>query len=331
MHANKPTSTWIEKFFDLLFPPDWSSLRINDAYALKAKFIPKFLYKYRPVRPYTIENLEDNTIWLSSPMKFNDPYDSAMTADIERVIKRNFVKQLTPNLTEKYKIPKDVLENALKSLEPLSVLLDWLATTGQSVINPQNVNALKKTLSAGMQIQCDMLREKVFLMHFENAQICSLTTNPDSLLMWGHYADQHKGFCIEYKTDGVDPIHDLRLRLLYPVRYSNELTDSSFIFEQTSGVVMNNLAPQRALLNKSSEWAYEKEWRVVISGILKADMAWKFLYPSAIYLGAKISIEHEKQLVQIADAKGISVLKMGLSMRRYELMSRPIVTARVEF
>ena len=33
-----------------------------------------------------------------------------------------------------------------------------------------------------------------------NNRILSLTSNNEEILLWSHYADEHKGICLEYKT-----------------------------------------------------------------------------------------------------------------------------------
>lgn len=86
--------------------------------------------------------------------------------------------------------------------------------------------------------------------------VLSLTEDPGSLLMWGHYAANHSGFIIGFASDqdilaGVSP-H----RQLARVRYSSE-RPSREVFEQ--------LTREELLLTKSREWNYESEWRIIDS------------------------------------------------------------------
>lgn len=71
-------------------------------------------------------------------------------------------------------------------------------------------------------------------------------------LMWSHYADSHKGICIEYdfryaKQDVVNH--------LYPVQYS----DHQFTFKNPAGLDVHPFL----LLRKSKDWRYEKEFRLI--------------------------------------------------------------------
>src|SRR5208282_855772 len=56
------------------------------------------------------------------------------------------------------------------------------------------------------------------------AKLCSFSAVNNSLLMWSHYADHHKGFCLEYDLEALKPDHPFRHNL-YPVVYSEQLYD----------------------------------------------------------------------------------------------------------
>ena len=71
-------------------------------------------------------------------------------------------------------------------------------------------------------------------------------------LMWSHYADEHRGICIEYNFNCA-PAEVTRH--LYPVQYS----DKRFTFQNPY-----RLKPhQFLLLRKSTDWKYEKEFRLI--------------------------------------------------------------------
>jgi len=50
---------------------------------LKFDNLPSLLFKYFEVNNYSISNLEQDTIWLSDPRNFNDPYDYSFTIKYE--------------------------------------------------------------------------------------------------------------------------------------------------------------------------------------------------------------------------------------------------------
>jgi len=83
---------------------------------------------------------------------------------------------------------------------------------------------------------------------------CCFAERRDSLLMWTHYADSHKGVCLQFKYDS-DPKKLPAGCFFKKIRYSTHRPkpDASRIseFEET------------LLLTKSIDWMYEEEWRVV--------------------------------------------------------------------
>lgn len=71
-------------------------------------------------------------------------------------------------------------------------------------------------------------------------------------LMWSHYADEHRGICIEYNFNYAPAEVTQHL---YPVQYSNK----RFTFQNP-----DSLKPHPfLLLQKSKDWKYEKEFRLI--------------------------------------------------------------------
>lgn len=87
--------------------------------------------------------------------------------------------------------------------------------------------------------------------HQRTLRVCSLTEHYRSHLLWSHYAGGHSGVAIEIRLpDDRDPA----LR----VRYANE----SPLLDRGAELHTENMA--KALLGwKHSEWAYERELRIV--------------------------------------------------------------------
>ena len=108
-----------------------------------------------------------------------------------------------------------------------------------------------------------VLREQV-VRHAEEAAregkgrgIVSLCTDPLNKLMWTHYADNHCGFCLEYRRDGCQILAG---ELCQPVLYRDRYPTL-----RASDVL--SLRPKQTFLDllrtKSTDWEYEREWRVV--------------------------------------------------------------------
>lgn len=105
---------------------------------------------------------------------------------------------------------------------------------------------------------------------------CFSETN-DSILMWSHYANDHKGICVGYN------LHELISRFnCYPVIYSNRV----YVFDNNDS--MNSM--QSGALIKAEKWKYEQEWRVFeIDRKSKGKNGKRidFITPCTIYLGCQ--------------------------------------------
>lgn len=133
--------------------------------------------------------------------------------------------------------------------------------------------------------------------------ICCFMENDESNLMWSHYADYHKGFCIEY-----DLSNDCFCDFLYPVYYTKDVME-----------LPKNYA--KVCITKSEEWNYELEWRMIYlgqSGLQDAPPI------KSICLGARFDEQGElsKQLLQIVAERNIPIYKMVISKTSYSLIKK---------
>ncbi|WP_198160210.1 DUF2971 domain-containing protein [Photobacterium sp. J15] len=82
--------------------------------------------------------------------------------------------------------------------------------------------------------------------------IFSLSSESLNVLMWAHYANNHRGFCLEF-----DSSNDFFGRA-WQVKYVNKINCLD-ILELSEGDAFN------ALLTKTDEWSYESEFRVLVN------------------------------------------------------------------
>ncbi|OTG80798.1 hypothetical protein B9T31_15985 [Acinetobacter sp. ANC 4558] len=100
----------------------------------------------------------------------------------------------------------------------------------------------------------------------EETLITCFNSNPLSILMWSHYANQHTGFMIEFKI----PLNE-SIFLPLPIRYTNEYPDIKLSFSEFQDILHNSEENKDLIyktatsifFQKSKEWAYEKEFRLI--------------------------------------------------------------------
>ena len=138
--------------------------------------------------------------------------------------------------------------------------------------------------------------------------VLSLTEMSNDMLMWAHYANSHKGYCLELDAT-VPP-----LSLAYRVSYADERPIFR-IFDQNRLDII-----QRALLHKAKFWENEREWRVVTTAKTR-----QLIFPAkalkSIIFGASMEDEDELALRSIAAERQIPVTfkRAKLDDRNYEL------------
>lgn len=321
--------SWQDEFINMLFPISKKDVSIEGAYLLKQKHIPNSVFKYRHIdkEGYSIKNLQDDTIWLADPTTFNDPYDSAFSIDYSNLTKRFFLEHFDSLLTQsklQKKLSEEQIEVVKKSDNPMREVTDIL-------LKDEEEHKRKEMTEVSIDISNKLHNE--ILEHFNNSiknsfKICSFSTNLNSILMWGHYAKNHRGFCIEYDLTDI-PYEDYRARFLYPVVYSENIFDITDYMEKASGGDYNNLHLTLSALYKSKEWSYENEWRLVFAhGIVGKSQSYKMCKPKALYLGAQITDADEKVIVEIGNRKNVPVYKMTLSPSKFQLIPRTLEDCR---
>jgi len=195
--------------------------------------LPTKLYKYRDTGMYTESIFNDRELYFAPPVAFNDPFDcgfhilctgehnqQVLEASVFRIVRD---KHPEWSLQDHFDAAKQVAEAMLESR-----LDDTTQVFQDKLIGDTN----------------------------SRVGILALTERSDDILMWSHYADCHKGICLEFQTDlEVGYFVDAK-----PVAYSDEYPrlDLLKIVKEES---FRSSAPW--MLTKANHWAYEKEWRIL--------------------------------------------------------------------
>lgn len=151
----------------------------------------------------------------------------------------------------------------------------------------------------------------------KDVRCACFTESNKNILMWSHYADCHKGFCIQYNTERIES----RIKNnLFPVLYTKERLDITTELRK-----MSNNAIIKALISKAIDWEYEEEWRIISSDKNMKKCCLKDAI-EGIYLGVNCSEDNKKIVCEIADKnKKIKVYEMKINKKEYKLESVKIV------
>ena len=131
--------------------------------------------------------------------------------------------------------------------------------------------------------------------------IYSLSQTYNHELLWAHYANSHKGFCIEYDLDLLLTTNKMDKIYSFPIKYSNKIpqVDISDISGKGGLPIIKKLAG-----TKSKSWSYEEEFRLI------TDQSGSFQYNhraiTAIYFGLRMEQDKRDLIMNELAGRGIS-------------------------
>lgn len=261
-----------------------------------SEIYPKYFYKYRSIKmqddlskDYAIDALLNNFFIFSSRLNFNDLFDS----------KVELVKPTANDL-------KGIISSNKAARREIGEFFK------KGKITPEGDEFILKF-------------EKEFNKLIDSYGFLSLSSNPVSNLMWSHYADSHKGICIEYKSEFVSADK---------VFYENEIPKLN-IYE----VIRQKYLPEyredlglriwSALRTKLKEWEYESEYRYKANNFMgKIPEGEKYL-----------KVFHEKRFVESVifgcrtceSVKNFIVDKMGQGIKYKQAIVRKSSIEIIDF
>ncbi len=314
--ASMNTDSWKTEFVRLL-----QKQVVDRAFSLKTSFIPDKLYKYTSINNIKEERLNaisNEKIWIANPQTMNDPFDSGLGL-LEEQLSSYLLKENFEELTHKAGFDKFFnnaeMEDIRNSPDIMNRLIELVRIKypGYNKKIDDALPFLKEFLSKYFEQTLQNFNSTLR----SSVKISCFSESVESMLMWSHYADSHKGICIEYNYGSLEP-GDLRRRLLYPIIYSEELFDATTLL--TDQKINAPLIALLAAMYKSPHWSYEKEWRLIIpGGIIPEDSLYSAAPVSAIYLGARISDDDKELIRGVANKKNIPLFQMRLQHRKFAL------------
>jgi hypothetical protein len=155
----------------------------------------------------------------------------------------------------------------------------------------------------------------------------------DNELMWAHYANSNKGFCIEYDFNKAPQLKTeiwRKLISIYKVIYKDEQEEFSFMRildyimkGQTDKEEYKSISydMMQKLLTKKAFWNYEKEWRILLYNIenkLYTDLVSGIIIDDRI-----IGTDNGKKLLELCEQRGwnITVRTKNVIHTKHEYIS----------
>lgn len=217
---------------------------------------PNTLFKYESINEYSLRNLKNASLFFNAPSSFNDPFDCSILLD-----------SLTYNDNDVVKL----FNHYVKSGKPVG------SSTVDSIDQVPKDFIIKS--KSGLIKAIEGQQER----HLNSIGCTCFSEINNHLLMWSHYANGHRGICLEFDTscDLFDRVFKVTYSHDYPKLNPIELILNNRNLE------FDNYALQ-PLLTKYKCWEYEKEWRAFHQESRKL-----YTYPvdalKAVYFGIDVN------------------------------------------
>ncbi len=248
------------------------------------------IYKYLNQED-TIRTINNCSAKLNEPANYNDPFDSLFYVSQEELksaykifinyyLFKNFYDELI--LQKKKPVRMKGLAKIFKKdlLMTASALKRTNWYEAQLYIVPfvsfapkylkKREKSLQKQFDSFVQEKINEIRRSILVSCF--SEECN------SILMWSHYAEKHKGACIEFEVESDDfhkVFYDKKLPLLklsdlLSIYFAHDFLGKNIDFQKTE--YRFAIDP---LLTKSEDWIYEQEVRCAFSKKSRNDLIYK--------------------------------------------------------
>lgn len=279
--------------------------------SFNTEFINEYSHIHKSILNIEKWKLEafEGLVFPSSPLYFNDPYDCDFCFQpegLECAIDRSTYIHI---LEERFHLKREDKNRLLYSADIERAIGIVLQSHGEKLST-----SWKTILRNGLNDSIEEIKDTI--------RVVCLSESYNSMLMWSHYAQNHKGFCIEYSFEETDVIY----KHLYPVVY----TKNRYAISKEDMMGENTEWIYRSTCRKSDVWSYEQEWRIVTANFNRV-IPQKLEYPdgkymldlknniTAFYLGAKAHKNLKKEIIDFSKRENLSVYQMVLSPDTYDL------------
>ena len=205
---------------------------------------PAIIYKFIPVKPSSQKEdfLDNRYLRATPPSELNDPFECLAFVNRE-------------NLSRKASLP---IQEKIRSIEIEPILN---RATKENLIDRQLVKQtlrLEPFKKENIEATERAMAEQILHATSQKFGIISFTSDWKYSSMWAHYASEHRGYCIGFRSDHEFFTGSRKgLEKLDWVEYCSDKIEIDF----STG----NGANKSIMLRKSSDWEHERELRLIVA------------------------------------------------------------------
>lgn len=238
--------------------------------------MPHKLYKYRPFGVNSLRAITEAEVFYAKPTSFNDPLDCDPTIDMD--MDRVHLERLLYRMLLRLKSDEEARQD-------IGYLRYMSSEYGDYKTDPDVEDYLMRMVTRDIKAELD--RE------MGNKGVLSLSATWQNGLMWSHYADEHRGICIEYDTR--DQPHQQLNKVDYKGQRAIKASDL-FRWKVRDDAAAEQRVLKTYFYTKSGEWRYEREWRDICDDCGVKDVPFRM---TAILFGQRCISTVVKSIVKL--------------------------------
>lgn len=207
---------------------------------------------------------------------------------------------------------------SLKNDQIFAPVFDKLNDPFEGLFN-ENISELAQNLEDNYNIDTSEIRNSLqsLLAFTPKLGIYSLAKTYSNELLWAHYSNSHRGFCIEYEIEKLESNYLVPKEVnRLPVEYKqNPQTLTYGDFKEISNL-------KKLFGTKSKEWRYEEEIRLIFD--TSGPKAYHTSALTGIYFGAETLEEHRDYIISSLEDKDVKFYEIFRKTNSYKLNRRLI-------
>ncbi len=278
---------------------------------LDLAILPDRIYKYRSMSgakthpddrsqaENTLAMISHGEIFFSSARRFNDPFDSAVGFDLDQ--------------------PRLVQQRWL-----LRVLARERPDMNRRQRRAEAKRTMQNTPADGTET-LGVIHQRLQENLYRTFGIFCTSHTEDNLLMWAHYASDHKGIVLKLSKNALQ---EAALKRMYQrgsiieaikVRYRHEMEPYSAFARLDEATKDEYLGA--VIGTKSKHWKYEEEYRLITWNEVDCVVECGPSLVEAVILGCRISREDEQDVRRALEESGSTakLLRASKSQRQFKL------------
>lgn len=221
----------------------------------------KSIFRYRSFRNSDVNSLiqqietDTFTIRLAHPREFNDPEDTdiALNLDPEMNLQEGFTAYLETSLCNTYIAQKNQTPDTTPE-EKRGAIYSAMIKATQGELKTFEENDIEREQAQNVRrVASNVVGNFISVQHTnlsnslsDTLGVCCFSEDVYNKLMWAHYSEESKGYCLEYD---ISPIIDIGKSGygFYPVIYSDNKVDQTDRFLE---IACNHLDPLCNLIDE---------------------------------------------------------------------------------